>query len=345
MGVDFLKKSNKLLCLKLIAAMITAFLILNIACIFYYNVPVHVPSKTNSTDYLWEKNKFYSRGTEGFALGITDNNGFNNLETFKPGQVDAIIMGSSHMEAFNVAQDKNTASVLNKLSRESGHNMNFYNIGTSGHTLYMCLNNLDEALNEFKPKKQVIIETLTVEPDEKIIKSLLDDTLVRKESFNDGFIGTLQKFPFLRLVYSQVMNFKNNNALKNTVTVANKPEMQKVAKTDNEKYQLMNTLMEKSAQMCKEAGVELIIFYNCSLDIDNTGSFPERRDMDEVKAFEEICKNNGIIFIDMYDSFKENYLENNKLPRGFSNTEIGEGHLNEEGHRVIANTLFPVVCK
>ena len=334
-----MKKLRILLCVKVIAAMIAAFFVLNILCFFYYNIPVHVPSKTNSTDYLWEKNKLYSRGTEGFALGITDNNGFNNLQTFENGEIDGIVMGSSHMEAFNVAQDKNTTSMLNKLSQKSGQNMNFYNIGISGHTLYMCLNNLDEALNEFKPKKYVIIETLTLEPDEKTIKSLLDDTLVRQKSYNGGIVGKLQKFPYLRLVYAQLINYINNNA------PTNNPEPPKTVVADNKKYELMNALMAKSAKICENAGVELIIFYNCPLNIDNQGDFSERKNMNDLKMFEEICENNNITFIDMYDAFKDNYLQTNKLPRGFSNTEAGEGHLNEEGHRVISEKLFSTMCK
>ena len=47
----------------------------------------------------------------------------------------------------------------------------------------------------------------------------------------------------------------------------------------------------------------------------------------------------------MYSDFEEYYNENCKLPRGFSNTKIGSGHINEDGHRVIAERLFSEIYR
>ena len=80
-----MKNKKALLFWKVVAAAIVSFAVLNMVCILYYNVPIHSNSENDSTDYVWEKNKFYSRGTEGFAMGVTDKNGFNNLETFEKG--------------------------------------------------------------------------------------------------------------------------------------------------------------------------------------------------------------------------------------------------------------------
>lgn len=97
-----MKNKKVLLFWKVVVAAIVSFAVLNLVCVLYYNVPIHSPSESGSTDYVWNRNKFYSRGTEGFAMGVTDKNGFNNLETFKKGDIDVLLMGSSHMEAFNV---------------------------------------------------------------------------------------------------------------------------------------------------------------------------------------------------------------------------------------------------
>jgi len=332
--------TNKIiLCLKIATAGLIAFIILNAICIFYYNVPIHNASKTNSTDYIWEKNKFYSRGTEGFAWGITDKNGFNNLETFKQGEIDVIVMGSSHMEGFNVAHDKNTTAIMNSKFRASGIDMNVYNIGISGHTLVRCLNNLENVINEFGPQKYIVIETQSVEPSVDIIKSTLDGTLTPMASHSEGIMGMLQKSPYLRLVYAQLKNAQENNV----TSVVSKD--QEIDNDKNEMCHLLNLLMEKSAKICNEAGTELIIFYNCSISIDEQGKTIERKNSDSIEQFRMICENNDVIFIDMYEVFKENYEETYKLPRGFSNSKAGSGHLNEEGHRVIAEKLFSVICK
>lgn len=332
-------KEKLFFCLKVAAAGIAAFISLNILCFFYYNVPVHESSETKSTDYTWQTNKFYSRGTEGFALGVTDKNGFNNLKTFEKNEIDALVMGSSHMEAFNVAQNKNTVALLNSKSTESGLNFNFYNVGISGHTLVKCLYNLENAICEFSPQEYVVIETQSVRPSAEELKEALENKLAPIASHNEGIIGELQKLPYLRLVYTQIKNAKETESTEET----------KQTKKENgdatESYVLLNELIQKSAKVCNENGVKLIIFYNCTIEIDEQGNVSERKDIEDVNDFGEICKNNNVIFVDMYDAFKDNYIETYKLPRGFSNSKAGTGHLNEEGHRVISEKIFDVISK
>ena len=95
-----------------IAGMI-AFALLCAFCFFWYNVPVHYENPTGATEYYWQEHKFYSKGTEGFALGKTNNEGFNNLKDYSEGEhINILLMGSSHMEGFNVAQDENTAAMI-----------------------------------------------------------------------------------------------------------------------------------------------------------------------------------------------------------------------------------------
>lgn len=337
-----MKKSKVNLILKIISAMIVAFITLNLACMFFYNVPVHKKSETYSTDYIWEKNKFYSRGTEGFANGVTDENGFNNLQTFENGQIDAIVMGSSHMEAFNVARDKNAVVLLNDKLKAEGLNLNVYNIGISGHTIERCLNNLENAIDEFKPNKYVIIETQKIVANESNIKKILDGTYPRLDSHDGGIIGTLQRMPYLRLVYSQLKNLQENNLRKENNS--NNENTKKVDEKKNDDKKMLNTVINKSSKICEEAGVELIIFYNRALKIDEYGNVLKQKDIDDVNTFRRICEENGVTFVNMYDAFKENYIKNHKMPHGFSNTEIGVGHLNEEGHRVIAEKLFTLIA-
>ena len=138
-------------------SLILSFLILNVVCFFYYNVPVHSESESGSTDYVWEKSKFYSKGTEGFAFGTTDEKGFNNLSAENSVSPELLIMGSSHTEAFNVAQNENYAYLLKELMNENGMEWNTYNIGVSGHTITTCLNNFENAISEFEPTKYVVI--------------------------------------------------------------------------------------------------------------------------------------------------------------------------------------------
>lgn len=333
-----MKNKKILLFWKIVAAAIVSFVIINLLCVLYYNMPIHRDSEDNSTDYIWEKKKFYSRGTEGFTMGVTDKNGFNNLETFPKGEIDILLMGSSHMEAFNVSQDKNVTSILNRKFRESGINLNVYNIGISGHEFIMCLNHLEDAIKKFAPQEYVVIETQTIKPSIDDIKKALDGTLPTIESHNEGIVGQLQKLPYLRLVYMQLKNVVSDNGGGNNV------EGGKENKED-ERYSLLDELISKCVVSCELAGVKPIIFYNCAIKVDEQGNVVKQEDIECIERFKNVCEKNNVIFINMYADFVAYYNETYKLPRGFSNTKIGSGHINEDGHHVIAERLFSEICK
>lgn len=315
--------------IKAIIAAIIAFIILNLVCVFYYNLPVHSESETGATDYVWQSSKFYSRGTEGFAWGKTDENGFNNLYTLEQGDIDVLMMGSSHMEAFNVAQDKNAAYVLNEKFRDANIDFNVYNIGISGHTLARCLNNAENAVDEFKPNKYVIIETSSVRPDAEHIKAALENNLKPIESNNNGIIGKLQKLPLLRRLYAQTKSaFGDENEKDNSADV-------------DEAFEKLLSRVNKKMQ---DSGIRLIIVYNCAVEIDEKGEALPQEDIESIQKFEKACERNNVIFVNMHRAFCDYYNDTNKLPRGFSNSRVGKGHLNQYGHEILADELFKVIC-
>lgn len=324
----FLSVFSKLL------AVAVAFLILNIICFFYYNMPVRQQSETGSTDYKWEENKVYSLATEGFAFGVTDSNGFNNLETFAPGEIDVLVMGSSHAEAFNVAQDKSFTSLLNKKSDADGSNMNVYNIGVSAHTFPRCLNNLPAAVDEFKPTKYLIIETSSLADNSAAMNAILSDEIKPIATYNNGILEKLQKFPFLRRLYAQIKS----------VAAAKSPGSNTIEETQPD-YQPLDKVLKNCVAKCDENNIKIIILYNCTLTVDHNGNIEDLKNTDEIEIFKGICEKNGAIFVNMYEPFKENYYKTFNLPHGFSNTEVGTGHLNEEGHRVIADEIYKLISR
>ncbi|GHV00259.1 hypothetical protein FACS189483_10210 [Spirochaetia bacterium] len=84
---------------KIITAGMMALFVLTIFCLVYYNIPVHVTSKSGTTDYVWGKYAYYSKMTEGFGTGRMNNEGFNNLEDYNAQSIDILLMGSSQNAA------------------------------------------------------------------------------------------------------------------------------------------------------------------------------------------------------------------------------------------------------
>ena len=96
-----------------------AFVIVSAFCTLYYNLPAHNDAPGGATDYAWQEHKFYSRGNEGFAWGKTNNEGYvNTYDYSEDTEVDILMMGSSHAEAFNVAMEESTAAVLGTMCRK-----------------------------------------------------------------------------------------------------------------------------------------------------------------------------------------------------------------------------------
>lgn len=64
---------------------------------------------------------------------------------------------------------------------------------------------------------------------------------------------------------------------------------------------------------------------------------------DAVSVFADLCAENDIIFLDMSKRFEKEYKEHYAVPYGFSNTSVGEGHLNKSGHAMMANEIYRLI--
>lgn len=308
-----------------------ALVLLNAFAFFWYNVPVHSDNPSGATEYIWESHKFYSKGTEGFALGRTNNEGFNNIKDYNEGdEIDILLMGSSHMEGFNVAQDKNAGAVINQLFEGEKY---CYNIGTAGHTMLYCVDNLAAALDRYEPGEYVIIETFSVDFDTASLRSVADGSIAHIPSHNGGIIGLMQKLPYLRLFYTQ--HFKGGGeAFGDTGAVA--------VRQESEDYiPELDRVLDMVTAECREHEVQPIIVYNNSVLINADGSAYTATNEAKLGVFAELCEEKGIRFIDLCPRFLEVYESEHLLPYGFSNTSPGGGHINKVGHRIFAEE----VCK
>ena len=320
--------------LKLFISIILAFIILTIFCYFYYNIPSHKKVLDNSTDYKWESNKFYSRGTEGFAFGKTNNDGYINIEDYNEDtDVDILILGSSHMESYEVLLNETTTSQLNILL---GGGLYAYNIGISGHTFLTCYGNLSYALKKYNPSKYVIIETSNIIFDEGSLNEALNGTFKEIESRSEGILAKLSENPFLRIVYKQLKGFigKSNN------------DDEEVDNFDNDFDKilpLMDEILNNISIEANKYGIKPIILYHPSTKINVDGSLELSAEIENIDKFRELCDKNNITLLDMSGRFRYEYYNNHILPYGFSNTTIGTGHLNKYGHKMIAEELYKII--
>lgn len=334
---------------KAFIAIITAFLIITVFCFFYCNYPSHYTTPSKSTDYYWDKNALSIRGTEGFALSRTDDNGYVNTYPNIGNSVDVLLMGSSHTEGFNVNETENYAYNLNKLLNENGLNMYAYNIAVSGHTMSHCLNNLDNAVSEYKPSEYVFIETNSLEIPLDELQKLDDGSFERLPSYDSGWVAFMQKSDFIRQMYAQFNNLMNQSVANATEEVSVNSntsvfdDKKQQALSEYEYY--LDKAIKKVKDTADKSGCKIVIMYIPNLGFDYYGNVVDLQLTEKGEIFETLCQKYDVPLINMYSAFAEMYINTNNLPQGFSNTAVGKGHINKYGHSVIAEELCEFIME
>lgn len=321
--------------LKVIAAGITAFLLLCVFAAVYYNPSPHLPSGTGATDYIREPNALYAYMTEGHSFGKLDDGGFNNLGAMalNSQSPDVLFMGSSHIEAMYVPQRRSAPYVLNELLAPYGKTV--YNIAMSSHTFERCLNNLDRALDVYTPGEYVVIETMSPTISMNTMEKLLSGSFDRLTSYDRGdWQYWIQQPPYIKLLYNQYRNAK---------------ETQSSSAPKHNDAGLYRANVEKTISYMAETaaahGITAILFYHPALSLQTDGSAAVTYSQDDLDLLAAVCKETGVVFIDMTNIFMGNYNERHILPHGFANTEIGSGHLNTEGQKMVAQEIFRAVTE
>ena len=321
--------------LKVIAAGLIAVGILSVfVCIYHYE-GVHVGNSGNGTDYKWEAGQLKSQMTEGFSWFCMDENGFNNSEAHTD-RVDILLMGSSHMEACEVPQEKNLGSLLNAEIPD----MTTYNIGIGGHTIYRCVDNMVDAIQTYHPEKFVILETDRVKLDRDSMQAVIAGDATAIPSYDSGIMYYLQKIPAVKLLYSQVSNWIDSESNGGSDASGSNQSI-----SDPEEYrQCVTRFLQKAVDAVAGTQCKLVIFYQPPTKLMPEGTIDCAQNEEDYRTvFAEVCAELGIVFLDMTEDFQTLYREESVLTHGFSNTAVGEGHLNEAGHRVIADALKAIL--
>lgn len=90
----------------------------------------------------------------------------------------------------------------------------------------------------------------------------------------------------------------------------------------------------------RQTDKKLILVYLPTVPrIENNGIAMEDSDTELALRMEEIFTQYGWTVINMQESFTNHFMETGALPRGFSNSRPGLGHLNETGNKLVAEAI------
>lgn len=301
----------------------------------YHTLPLCVVAGDGASDFKYEPNTRYVNHTEGFSAGKTNNDGYMDAFDYTPGMpVDVLIMGASNMEATAVDMDEATAARLNAMRGDKG----VYNIGISMHSLITCFTNLPAALEKYRPASWVVFEATSLTYAGQDLRAALDGTTVEM-ALQDN---RLKKNPFLRSMYSKLQTLWEERFAP-LFAAAPAGDAAGAPTTKEDTQPLLDAVMARAAQQLEEAGVQGIIFYHPPTALDRDGNLLLGGDAQEKADFAALCAKNGLIFLDTSDRFAAEYQSKHILPHGFANSSVGSGHLNSEGHRMLAEELYRIM--
>lgn len=268
---------------------------------------------------------------------FTNAEGFSNsFESVDANHTDILFLGSSHTAGLFLPLNENVSTLLNEHFPE----LTTYNISMPGHNPYRIVKDLPSAVSVYKPADLIIAEIENIDLEENIMQQVLDGTYEKVPSYDHGLVYHVQNlFPALLNIRKQGQNWIDQSA--------------DTADSDMEYVEVGTVISEESSGTvlhdflgCAKSScgdTPLILVYHPSLSIDADGNLITSDDKEVLDQFRKTCQSLEIIFVDLTEDYKELYTEEHKLPHGFSNTGLGVGHLNADGHRVMAERLCRII--
>ena len=327
-----LKKKAGGTLLRLIEAGLIAMVLLSLFALAYDNSGIKETNPTGATATHWKGRQLVSNMTEGFAWFVTDENGFNNAAV--PEQIDVLLTGDSHMEGAEMPQEKNVAAVLSRLL----DGQTVYNIGIKGNFLNFAVQNAGNALRAFRPRRAVVLDvsdnTLYLELED--MRAIIAGEKERvPASFESGPIYYLKLIPCVKPLLYGIRNWIAFPDYGRTP----RPEL------TEEYLDTLDAFVGVLAHAAGEAGVQPIILFQPNEYITPDGAVTYDRDEEYYDAFRAACEKNGVLLLDLTEDFRALTESEHIVMHGFTNTTAGSGHLNENGHRAMAEALARVLAE
>ena len=318
---------------RLAGSLITAMVLLSLFSVAYDNSGIKIADRTGATATKWEGKQFVSNMSEGIAWLFTDANGYNNAAVTEP---DILLMGDSHFEALQVLQGDNAAS---RLAEFSG--LKTYNIGISGRKIHLCVKSMSYALSAYHPSGYIVFDLSgcglrQADMESALVPSPASSSNLR---FTSGPVYYLKQIPCVKPILYQTQQWMSQDARK---TESEKSVIQPDAEYERVMREFIYTIRDRAA----EYNVKAIIVYHPSSELQEDGTVRYSSSGDVcLPLFSGLCEEAGVLFVDMTDDFRALYENQSILVNGFINTAVGAGHLNQYGHKLIAERLARVILE
>lgn len=336
-----------------LAAIVISCVIVNAFSFLYYRLTGWIDREGGATLSIWDPYTYIINAIEGYGVYKVDSRGYVN-EDKTLGDEYVLCVGASFTQGKEVTSGKRYTDILNDMLSDGDECLAVYNVSQDGYFFPDIISGFKAIVSEFPSSDTIIIETCST----SFSSEQLDNALIQRQynpyENGDCIIDTLstkqrikikvkEALPLLSIMkkQSQTRGMNNssvndvaNNAVNNAVSNVEKKEFN---------YDSYSAALDDCLKLIRsEYDGKLIIMYHNNQRIGSDGNMiPD--DSQTKDIFSDLCERNGITFVDTTQAFLKAYQEDYSVGYGFNNTSIGIGHLNEAGHRIIADELYRVL--
>ena len=336
--------------IKIGAAFVAAFLLVNGLCFGLSRLPKAFMRSANVTEMVWNPGTTMINSTEGIGVYSIDKHGFLNTSTPEEHESYILVLGASHTEGKEVPEGQRYTDLLNEYLESANRDCFVYNMGMDAHFFDKLIAGFSAAVQEFPEAERIVLEVSELNFSKEELEKALEErpyvenqqasSLQENSSRVENIKGLVKEcVPFFNIAKKQFATKKVDLSSafglnKWTDLFAKEKEAETLTEAEYyEAFRRMTDLLRGSFEK------EIIILYHPSLELTYDGEL--RCDYpDNFDAFRTACMESGLTFCDVGDAYISAWQEEYTVPRGFHNTEMGYGHINKYGHRIIADELY-----
>ena len=269
------------------------------------------------------------------------------------------IWGDSFVEALQVDDKYKFHRILNQSFEKNNLNRFAINFGASGQSLpfyYFQIPEYEKILGN-PHRHYIVISSNDIEPH--IISSNKENPHISFDKDIKFIRGNRKPFSKIEMKVRLLIEslnlqflkiFKNNLQLNNKLRFYPGPVKQKEDESEyltnysnNELKLIMEELVAKISNQTQSPIT--FIFLSPTFEVVSGKVEMIKNKNFYINIFEEACSNNNISFIDANDIIYYKFQKNQKLPIGFSNRYLLNGHLNKYGHSILAEIIYEDLTK
>lgn len=359
------KKNTRKTILSWITAALAAVICVNFLCLFYIRESGGAERSGGAIYAISQPGKIAVNCEEGYGFNRNDENGYTNTTAnlYEDGYIlilgNSMTRGTNTMPKYRYVQQLNSL-IAKDLGGDASETAYVYSISRGGALFAELASGYDAALAEYPDAKAVVIQLAFENRDLGISPEYLEQVYNQREFDvtqtaryifeNESFVSKFKhfvknSFPLIPFAENRRFNkighpfagaFGLNKFImdKNDVSVDLKSENDQKALENAE----LDALVDALTYLNTKNNIPLII-----LDMPDIKGFDENSlefNLYKQDIWKEACSQAGVTFVGMTDEFEELFLQDRKLPYGYSNTSVGTGHMNKIGNRLVAETLY-----